>query len=1032
MSRTAFLIKGSDMSNPVQVDVFRFLAVRPPQLVTEQETRGTHLRDRRLGDPAGERHIRLLARQVSTPGAAREVAAGRDPARSADLADLAESCWKLIAHYRAAMAEKPGEEGPDATVGSALADAGIDELRDEEDVLRRTDDAWDAVYVAFASGADAGQRLEAPMAAVRLLSFLHSTAPDQLIGRADALAKLSAPVMVSPVFTDYQSQRSSSPGPTVSEEKEEKEERTTTAPSAEARLLAKNLAAATSLLNAVTAAAPTEAIDRVSGQYADPAAQQQDQGPMPDTVVESSEWSTHLSMSTVPRVRDAVPAALTKSQVRVLDVLGVKKSMPAPAAASILAVQVRALADASDAFMDDDGFRLLLEAELHKYPGATSLVPLLPTPLPPKASPSSPSGADVDLSGRIRPLGIGDLKVVKQQLLSYVAGEVAHIENVLEGEAKKRTHRRLDRTEVTIFEADEETRESERDNQTTDRFELKSEASKTVKEDEELKAGVKVTGKYGPVEVTATGDFAHKSSKEESSKSSSNYAKEVVSKSVDKVQIKTRDERTTKTITEIEEINEHSLTNDDPAATNITGVYRWVDKKYRAQVYNYGIRLLVEVVVPEPAAYYLATKSAPAPKVIETPPPPFVRRYAENGVRVVGLGSTPLPPVEPGDITELNYMRYAGLFGVGDVEAPPPLYVDIGTSLATAEDIPNGRSLSLRGDDKFAVPDGYETVFIGWAVSVTHVLYPRLAIHMQNYSWRVAVASSGTARGLGRGGESYNSESTPVAPLAASGVIPVGLTGYDLNSVIATFRATCRRTPAKYQKWQIETYQKLLAGWDAKKKAYDQAVADATSRTESAVQFEGQNPGANRITEAQELKKLCITMMTGEHFGRYGAVTGSTPPEIDTVLALQDGRIAQFFEQAFEWEQMTYLFYPYFWGRKKRWSSVQFLTDPDPLFQRFLTAGAARVLLPVPLAYADAVMYLLKNPLGATDLSEKVWKGGPLPTLDDDTYRSIADEVKDQTDDLAGAKPEGEPWEFKLPTTLVWLQPDGTLPDDFD
>ncbi|NYK11566.1 hypothetical protein [Leifsonia naganoensis] len=1023
------------MSNPVQVDVFRFLAVRPPELVTEQETRGTHLRDRRLGDPDGERHIRSLARQVSTPGAAREVAAGRNPARSANLADLAQSCWNLIAHYRAAMQEEPGAEGPDATVRSALADAGIDELRDDDDVLLKTDDAWDAVYVAFASGADAGQRLEAPMAAVRLLSFLHTTTPDQRMGRDDALARLSAPVMVSPIFTDHLSHGRSSPTPAVGqerEEEEEEEEEAATAPSAEARLLAKNLAAAMSLLNAVTAAAPTEAIDRVSGQQAGPVAQQKDEGAGPDTVIEAAEWSTRLTMSTVPRVRDAVPAALTKSQVRVLDVLGVKKSTPAPAAASILADQVRALADASDAFVDDDGFRLLLENELRKYPGATSLVPLVPAPVAPKAAPSGPSGADVDMSGRIRPLGIGDLKVVKQQLISYVAGEVAHIENVLEGEAKKRTHRRLDRTEVTIFEADEETRESERDNQTTDRFELKSEASKTVKEDEELKAGVKVTGKYGPVEVTATGDFAHKSSKEESSKSSSNYAKEVVSKSVDKVQIKTRDERTTKTIIEIEEVNEHSLTNDDPAATNITGVYRWVDKKYRAQVYNYGVRLLVEVVVPEPAAYHLATKTAPAPKVIETPPPPFIRRYAENGVRVIGLGSTPLPPLEPGDITELNYLRYAGLFGVGDVEAPPPLYVDIGTSLATAEDIPNGRSLSLRGDDKFAIPDGYEAVFIGWAVSVTHVLYPRLAIHMQNYSWRVAVASAGTARGLDMGAESYTSEPTPVAPLATSGVIPIGLTGYDLNSVIATFRATCRRTPAKYQKWQIETYQKLLAGWDAKKKAYDQAVADATARTESAVQFEGQNPAANRITEAQELKKLCITMMTGEHFSRYGAVTDGTPPEIDPVLALQDGRIAQFFEQAFEWEQMTYLFYPYFWGRKKRWSSVQFITDPDPLFQRFLTAGAARVLLPVPLAYADAVLYLLKNPLGATDLSQKVWQGGPLPTLDDDTYRSIADEVRDQTDDLAGAKPEGEPWEFKLPTTLVWLQPDGTLPTDFD
>ena len=47
----------------------------------------------------------------------------------------------------------------------------------------------------------------------------------------------------------------------------------------------------------------------------------------------------------------------------------------------------------------------------------------------------------------IKPIGVGDLKVVKQWLVLYRAGEVAHIENVLKGESKKRTHRRLDRRE---------------------------------------------------------------------------------------------------------------------------------------------------------------------------------------------------------------------------------------------------------------------------------------------------------------------------------------------------------------------------------------------------------------------------------------------------------------------------------------------------------------------------------------------------------------------------------------------------------
>ena len=172
-------------------------------------------------------------------------------------------------------------------------------------------------------------------------------------------------------------------------------------------------------------------------------------------------------------------------------------------------------------------------------------------------------------------------------------------------------------------------------------------------------------------------------------------------------------------------------------------------------------------------------------------------------------------------------------------------------------------------------------------------------------------------------------------------------------------------------------------------------------------------------------------MMTGQHYKQFDAMTDPADkpthfPEIMIDDALDEGRIVQFFEQAFEWEQMTYLFFPYFWGRKRNWVDVSRLSDPDPLFARFLTAGYARVVVPVPMAYADAVQYLLQSK--APELRDRVWRGGPRPTIGNDLYISITEELRRQTDDLAGATPEGEPWEYTLPTTLVWLQPESTLP----
>jgi hypothetical protein len=85
-------------------------------------------------------------------------------------------------------------------------------------------------------------------------------------------------------------------------------------------------------------------------------------------------------------------------------------------------------------------------------------------------------------------------------------------------------------------------------------------------------------------------------------------------------------------------------------------------------------------------------------------------------------------------------------------------------------------------------------------------------------------------------------------------------------------------------------------------------------------------------------------------------------------------------------------------------------------------------VVPVPLAYVNDVLYLLQNPMKETELAKKVWAGGGRPIIGSVLYESIAEELKQRTDDLAGATPEGEPWEFALPTTLVWLQPDDKLP----
>ena len=254
------------------------------------------------------------------------------------------------------------------------------------------------------------------------------------------------------------------------------------------------------------------------------------------------------------------------------------------------------------------------------------------------------------------------------------------------------------------------------------------------------------------------------------------------------------------------------------------------------------------------------------------------------------------------------------------------------------------------------------------------------------------------------------------------------MNSYDVVSYTLNAYAFIERTPEAYEQWQISTFEKISAAYNALQAEYEQKLA---ARDVEQNIVHGQNPRINREIEQTELKKQCVKMlMNFSMFGKFDAMhlgTDTTPPDFDVLDAIGEGKIIQFFEQAFEWENITYLFYPYFWGRRESWIESSTTYDADPLFTKFLQAGSARVVLPVRPGYNDVIVYYIQT--------GNVWGqdgNPPLIKKDDsssnDLFISIAEELRDQTDDLAKAKPEGEPWEVILPTTLVWLQPDSSLP----
>ncbi|GAA4757338.1 hypothetical protein GCM10023350_48670 [Nocardioides endophyticus] len=587
--------------------------------------------------------------------------------------------------------------------------------------------------------------------------------------------------------------------------------------------------------------------------------------------------------------------------------------------------------------------------------------------------------------GSVQPVGVGDLLVVRQQIKKYEGGELAHIENVLDGESHQRRVMRAKESETTITVEEEESKEEERDSQTTERFELQREAASVVKDDVSLKAGLSVSGSYGPtVEFKASADFAMDHSKEESAKTASKYSKEVTERAASKVTERRRTQTVLRTLEKFEDTTEHGINN--PAGNgHVIGAYQWVDKVYEAQVFNYGKRMMFDLMIPEPGAFWLhATTMKPMPGTSTTKPTPFT--------------------LTPAQIDEWNYRYYVHLYQVAGVKPPPAPYVAVSKTVDGAASDDDDGVLTKIAD--VPVPDGYQAV----TANTTGLL----AFWHDDWSVDYAVGKTSWRQNGGTGwshGYTLGNE---------EGALPFAVKTFHVANVAVAVEVTCQRTTRVLDAWKLETHAAIQQGYLKLLRDYQDELAALQVQAQNAIA--GRNPAENRQIERAELRKHAIATLTAQQFDLFGAVATAPEgfPELDLAEADAEGRYVRFFEQAFEWEQMMYLFYPYYWGRKTNWLNRALLQDVDPQFADFLKAGSARVVLPVRPGFETAVAHFL-------DTGE-IWDGANPPLLTSPLYVSIIQEIKER--DLAPGDEvaQGDPWDVRLPTTLVRLRPDGSLP----
>jgi hypothetical protein len=553
------------------------------------------------------------------------------------------------------------------------------------------------------------------------------------------------------------------------------------------------------------------------------------------------------------------------------------------------------------------------------------------------------------VQGMVRPPGLGELLSVRREHEQYVLGPITYIENVLAGETRERTHRRLDRTEEqTIFET-ERTVVDERDLQTTERFDMVIETTNEVNSQSQLQVGAQVSGSYGTVQASASFGFTSSSASTETTRTATSNARETVDRALKRITERTLERRQRTTIREVEETNHHGLTNNNPKI-NRAGVYRFVDDEQTVGVYSYGLRLMFEAHVPEPGAYLRWATRAPASSG-EDPEPSEPSLAA--GVLLTS----------PAQLSESNYQEVAGRYAAA-VEPAPPLFSVVTTSgrqeyNQNTPDPATPAFLFYRSEDRLQVPNGYK------AVRATGVMQASA----WNFDVYIAVGAA-TFR---------NTNAGAAMPLVfdmflanENTTVPYAFTIHNAWGFAFTMEVLCMRSNQALEKWQNQSFNAIMQAYNDRHAAWQERQRAASISTAGVVT--GTNPEFNRRAERSELKKSVISLLSGSALKQFGAITQPTPedePVIDDLAAVGQSAAISFLEQAFEWEQTIYTLYPYFWGRHASWPIAYTGDGIDPLHDAFLEAGLARTIVPVRPGFEDVALWFFST--------GQVWYGGSPP-----------------------------------------------------
>ncbi|NUP07806.1 MAG: hypothetical protein HOW73_17295 [Polyangiaceae bacterium] len=625
---------------------------------------------------------------------------------------------------------------------------------------------------------------------------------------------------------------------------------------------------------------------------------------------------------------------------------------------------------------------------------ALAAIPVLANDVTPPAPTGNAPGGWVEL------LGAGRLKTIRQRLNGYDAGEIAFTVNLMPHESRVLTDRALSRSDERAREADVDTIHEVAKEETEGRSELENEladivaAQTSCKHCDDAKTYATDALSYSLL-GTNTGTLGDAS---RSAFAGGTLAQRLTRVAANRIDRRATRERRRRLLEEREHVSRVEIDNRTGPMREV-GIYRWLRKLYGMSLIDRGGRLIVELLVPTPAAAYLDLVDNDAGVPISPPVAP----------------SSLTPPIQgPADITATNYLSLLTRYQVSEVD-PPPEQVRVVTQTYQS---PGPPVL-----DAVTIPNGYQATEAWMTVLVSNQAYTLIGVlgdWLFTLPGTPAVAATRSAPETDPpkdcpappdpfapvtppqpGAKSLPSQSLPVNQGGPStGSLPVALLcGAPFYS--ASIAVSCQLVDYadRYTAWQMEVYAALMAAYDS------QLIAFRETRRR---RVEDTSRDRRRTIETGALKSAGLQIL-------WALQTGGSATDEPAYL--------RFFNRAFEWKEMAYEFFPWPSGAPQTpgrdWPGER-LVHPgsDVLFESFLAAGSARALVPVtPSSELDVLFYLVYGSLPP-------WRAGEVP-IAEAQLTAVAEVL---SPDFGAERPPEEHWSLEVPTAHLILQDGPALP----